>query len=96
MSLKDILALVAAHSGRKPPTVRLPRTAVYPVAVVSELLARIGGQEPRVTLDGLRMSKKHMYFSSRKAEVELGYGVRPAEAAIVAALDWFRAHGMVG
>jgi dihydroflavonol-4-reductase len=95
MSLKHILELVAAHSGRKPPTVRLPRGAVYPVAVVSELFARVTGREPRVTLDGLRMSKKHMYFSSRKAETELGYSARPAEAAIVDALDWFRAHGMV-
>jgi dihydroflavonol-4-reductase len=68
MSLKDILALVAAHSGRKPPTVRLPRAAVYPVAVVSELLARISGQEPRVTLDGLRMSymaTSHSHSSRR-------------------------------
>lgn len=96
LSLKEILAIVARHSGRKPPSIRLPRAAVYPVAAISEVLARLSGKEPRVSLDGLRMSRKHMYFSSRKAESNLGYQARPPEQAIVDALAWFRAHGLVG
>jgi dihydroflavonol-4-reductase len=95
LSLKEILAMVAKLSGRKPPSVRLPRAAVYPVAVVSEALARLFGTEPLVTRDELRMAKKHMYFSSNKAENELGYRWREAEQAIVDALAWFRAHGIV-
>jgi len=95
LSLKEILAMVAARSGRKPPSVRLPRAAVYPIALISETLARIRGTEPRVTLDGLRMSKQHMYFTSLKAEAALGYRWRPPEAAIVDALAWFRVHGLV-
>jgi dihydroflavonol-4-reductase len=95
LSLKEILAMVAVHSGRKPPLVRLPRASVYPVAVVGELLARLFGREPLVTRDELRMAKKHMYFSSRKAETELGYRWRPAEQAIVDALAWFQSHGIV-
>ena len=31
---------------------------------------------PMATLDGLRMAKKHMYFSSRKAEAALGFSAR--------------------
>jgi dihydroflavonol-4-reductase len=46
-----------------------------------------------VTLDGLRMAKKHMYFSSAKAQRELGYRWRAPEEAIVDALAWFREHG---
>jgi len=95
LSLREILVIVAAHSGRKPPAVRLPRLAVYPIALVSELAARVTGREPMATLDGLRMAKKYMYFSSRKAETELGYRSRAAESAIVDALAWFRAHGMI-
>jgi dihydroflavonol-4-reductase len=96
MSLREILAVVATRCGRKPPSVRLPRAVVYPIALVSEALARFTHAEPRVTLDGLRMSRKHMYFSSRKAESELGYQSRPPEQAIGDALDWFRAHGRIG
>jgi dihydroflavonol-4-reductase len=96
MSLREILAMVAKRCGRKPPSVRLPRALVYPIAAVSEGIARITRKEPRVTLDGLRMSRKHMYFSSRKAEMELGYRWRAPDEAIGDALDWFRAHGQVG
>jgi len=96
MTLKEILGLVAKHSGRSAPRIRLPRAAVYPLAVISEIIARLTAKEPRVTLDGVRMSKKHMYFSSGKAELELGYTWRPPEQAIVDALAWFRRHGYVG
>ncbi len=40
--------------------------------------ARVTGREPFTTLDGVRMSRKKMYFSSAKAERELGYRPRPA------------------
>jgi dihydroflavonol-4-reductase len=96
MTLEGILALVAKHCSRKAPWVRLPRASVYPLAVISEIIARFTRKEPRVTLDGLRMAKKHMYFSSRKAERELGYRWRAPEAAIVDALDWFRQNGYLG
>jgi dihydroflavonol-4-reductase len=96
MSLREILAMVANLCGRKPPSVRLPRAVVYPVALFGEALARFTRAEPRVTLDGLRMSRKHMYFSSRKAARELGYHSRPPEQAIGDALAWFRAHGRIG
>jgi dihydroflavonol-4-reductase len=96
MTLEEILGLVAKHCGRSAPRIRLPRASVYPLAVISEIIARFTGREPRVTLDGVRMSKKHMYFSSRKAERELGYEWRPPEQAIVDALAWFKRHGYLG
>jgi len=95
LSLREILAMVAAGSGRKPPVLRLPRSVVYPVALGAEALARLFGIEPVVTRDELRMAKKHMYFSSRKAESELGYRWRPPEEAIADALAWFRAHDVI-
>jgi dihydroflavonol-4-reductase len=93
LSLRDILRLVGEHTGRPASNVRLPHWAVYPIAVAAEGAARITGREPRVTLDGLRMSKKHMYFSSAKAQRELGYRWRDPKLAIADAIDWFRAHG---
>jgi dihydroflavonol-4-reductase len=96
LSLRDILVMVAKLSGRRPPVVRLPRAAIYPVAVASEALARIVGFTPLVTRDELRMAGKHMYFSSRKAEAALGYRWRPAEEAIADALTWFKAHAVIG
>jgi dihydroflavonol-4-reductase len=93
MTLQQILQEVAAHTGKRAPTVRLPHWFVLPIAVASEGIARVTRREPRVTLDGVRMSRKHMYFSSAKAERELGYRYREPVQAIREAVDWFKAHG---
>lgn len=91
MALRDILAAIARHVGRRPPTLRLPRRALYPVAAVAQAWAWVThGDEPQVTFDGLRMSRKRMYFDSGRARRELGYEPRPALSAIIDAVDWFR------
>ena len=92
LSLRQILSLVAARTGRSSHRVRLPHWFVAPVAYVSEGWARLTGTEPRVSVDGVRMSAKRMYFSSAKAVRELGYRSRPPEEAISAALGWFQEH----
>jgi dihydroflavonol-4-reductase len=92
-TLEQILRLVAEHVGRRASTIRLPHWLVYPMAVAAEAAARFTRREPRVTLDGLRMSRKHMYFSSGKAQRELGYRWRDPRLAVAAAIDWFKANG---
>ena len=94
LSLRDILALVAAAAGRRPPRIRLPAPLLWPVALACEALARFG-IEPLVTRDHLRMARKRMYFSSAKAISELGYTARPAAAAIADAVAWLRAEGRI-
>ncbi|NNM01348.1 MAG: NAD-dependent epimerase/dehydratase family protein [Gammaproteobacteria bacterium] len=90
LSLRDILATVAAAAGRRPPAVRIPRAAVYPIAWLQESWARLtDGAEPQATIDGLKMSRKKMYFDSGRAERELGYAYRPATDALNAATGWF-------
>jgi dihydroflavonol-4-reductase len=41
------------------------------------------------------MAKYRMYFSSQKAERELGYTARPYAEALADAVAWFREKGMV-
>ncbi len=97
MTLKAILDAACACAGRRPPRVRLPHAAVLPVALLSEGWARISGRgEPRATLDGVRMARTPMYFSSAKAKRELGYDPRPAADGIRDAVAWFRANGYLG
>jgi dihydroflavonol-4-reductase len=93
MSLAEILAEVSRAVGRRPLRLRLPHSVLYPVALGAELAARITRREPLITLDGVRMSRKKMYFSSEKALRELGYRARPAREAIADAVSWFRANG---
>ncbi|MCC7410988.1 MAG: NAD-dependent epimerase/dehydratase family protein [Gammaproteobacteria bacterium] len=90
MTLRSILTAVARLAGRQPPTVRLPHNVVLPIAALSELWARVAGAgEPRATVAGVRMARKHMYFSSAKARAALGYEHRPAQEALQDAVAWF-------
>ena len=91
-TLERILRVVAEHVGRRASTIRLPHWSVYPLAVAAEALATLTKREPRVTLDGVRMSTKHMYFSSRKAQRELKYRWRDPKLGVAEAVDWFKAN----
>jgi len=94
LPLAEILGKIAQICGRKPPTMRIPHAAIMPIALFAELWTRItGGTEPFVTVDGVKMARKKMYFSSDKAMRDLGYRARPAHEAFVDAVAWFRENG---
>ena len=93
MTLRQILTLIAQLVGRSPPRIRLPHGAVLPIAYVAELYARLTGKPTRVTVEGVRMARKRMFFSSAKAERELGYRSRPPSEAFADALRWFEENG---
>ncbi len=96
LSLQQILTIVASACSRPPPRIRLPRYAIYPVAWVSQWWARVSdGPEPQATVDGLRMAAKKMFFDSTRAQSELGYSSRPANEALLDAVEWFRAAGVI-
>jgi dihydroflavonol-4-reductase len=95
MTLRAILGEIARIVGRKPPRIRLPRAALLPLAHAAEALARITGRSTRVTVEGVRMAQKRMYFSSQKAVCELGYAARPAHAAFVDAIRWLEEQGLL-
>lgn len=94
--LAQMLADIAGLVGRKAPTVRLPRVATYPVAVFSELMARVTGKAPLATIDGIRMARYRMFFSDAKARAELGYTARPYREGLSDAVSWFRGAGYLG
>ena len=93
MTLFELLSTIARFTARCPPRVRLPRWPIYPIALAAEAMARVTMREPFITLDGLRMAKHRMFFTSAKAERELGYKAKPAEEGICEAIDWFRKAG---
>ena len=95
MTLQTILAQIARLVGRTPPRIRLPYAAVLPVAYLAEGFAKISGRSGRVTLEGVRMSRKRMFFSSAKAVSELGYRWRPPLEAFEDAVRWYRERGLL-
>ena len=95
LSLQAILAEISQIVGRKPPGIRLPAAALLPVAYIAEAMARLTGGDTRVTVEGVRLARKRMYFSSEKAARELGYHSRPATAAFMDAVAWLQEQGLL-
>jgi dihydroflavonol-4-reductase len=92
MTLRQILGEIAVLTGRPPPRVRLPHGLVLPIAYLAEAWARWRGGEPFATVDGIRMARSRMFFSSQKARDALGFKPRPAVEALRDAVEWYRLH----
>ncbi|HEY4265048.1 MAG TPA: hopanoid-associated sugar epimerase [Micropepsaceae bacterium] len=92
-TLKEMLTIIAALSGRRAPRVKLPRGPLFPMAYAAEAVARLTGKEPFITADGLKMAKYRMFFSSAKAATTLGYRARPYAQGLEEAFVWFRQAG---
>ncbi len=95
VGLGEMLAVIARFVGRRPPTIKLPRRLLYPLAHAAEAWARRTGREPFLTVDGLHLARYHMFFTSAKAERELGYVARPYEQGLDEAIVWFRGAGLI-
>ena len=95
MTLRTILEQISRLVGREPPRIRLPYAVVLPIAYAAEAFAKVSGRSGRVTVEGVRMSRKRMFFSSARAAAELGYRWRPPLEAFEDAVRWFRERGLL-
>jgi dihydroflavonol-4-reductase len=75
LPLRDLFARIADLAGRPRPRVRVP----YALARVAAALGIVNRHE-------VRLARLPMYFSSAKAERELGYSTRPIERALADAV----------
>ncbi|MBZ5724128.1 MAG: NAD-dependent epimerase/dehydratase family protein [Acidobacteriia bacterium] len=89
LTLAQILQKLAAITGRRAPTMRLPYAVAYCAGVCSTAWAGVTGVPPRVPLEAVRMARKKMWVTHEKARRELGFEPRPAEAALRRAVEWF-------
>jgi dihydroflavonol-4-reductase len=94
LSYRQLFTLLAEVVGNRPPWLRLPDWAIAPTASLTDLVRRVAP----LPLDGnqLRMSRQRLFCDTSKAQRALGLAQpRPARQAIVEALAWYRAHGVV-
>jgi dihydroflavonol-4-reductase len=95
LTLKQVLNMLSCVSGRPAPRVRLPHAVAMAAGYVDAAISRITGSEPRVPLDGVRMSQHSMFVSADKARKELGFAPGAVLAALDRAVRWFEANGYV-
>jgi len=93
LTLQEIFHKLESVSRVPAPTRRIPYAVACAAGLASTAWARLSGNEPRVPLDAVRMARKKMFVSNRKAVSELGFTAAPVEGALARAVTWFRANG---
>ena len=92
MTLRQLLELLGRLTHLPPPRFKLPHWVPLAIAHLEEPLCRWLGRDPRVPLDGVRMSRALMFFDSSKAVRELGFPQSPIAPALERAVAWFVDH----
>jgi dihydroflavonol-4-reductase len=95
LTLKQILDILARIAGLPAPRVRMPHAVALAAAHVDAFVARLTGREPRIPVDGVRMSRHRMFVDASRAGRELGFRPGPVEAALARAVRWYQANGYV-
>jgi dihydroflavonol-4-reductase len=95
MTLREILETLARIARRRAPRLRLPHAVALAAGYADELFSRLVGREPRIPVEGVRMSRHRMFVRSDKAERELGYAPGAVEAALGRAVRWYEDNGYI-
>ena len=93
LTLKQLLEILSALSGRPMPRLRLPHAVPFLAALADSLAARLLGRQPRIPLEGVRLARHKMFVDSSKARRELGFQPGPLEAALERAIRWYSENG---
>lgn len=95
LSLKEMLEMLAAITGKRAPRMVIPHFIPLAVAFVDEMLLAHLGKKPQVSFYSVQMSRKAMYYDSSKAVRELGLPQNPVETALEKAVRWFEENDYV-
>src|SRR4026207_2375457 len=90
LMLKDVFDILSALTGVKAPSLRLPRSAVLPLAYVNQWIGPLKRHPTRIPLEGVKMAKYKMHYDCSKAVRELGIPHTPPEVALEKAVRWVR------
>jgi dihydroflavonol-4-reductase len=94
LTLKQILDLLAAVSGRPQVRRRIPHWVAQGWSYVDVAMAKLNPHRtPAATPDKVRLSRRCEFFDPGKAVRELGLPQTPARVALRKAVEWYRTHG---
>ncbi len=96
VSLKELFAMLEEATGVVAPRWRAPYWLVKGAGYLDQWVE--GGllrREPRIPLEGVKVSETPMYVSCRKAVTELGQPQSSVEDALAKSIKWFEEYGYV-
>lgn len=90
----DALAVIANHAGGRTPVVRVPPLAIRAAGPVAGVVNEgLGTHMFPFNAEMARLSTRTLFYSSEKAERELGYSYEPLDAHVDEAVEWFERRG---
>ncbi|MEL6766381.1 MAG: NAD-dependent epimerase/dehydratase family protein [Pseudomonadota bacterium] len=95
ITLAALAEMVSTRMGRRAPTARVPFAIALAAAHVEEQIGSLVGRAPTAPLAGVRLARKRVRLDAGHARATLGFHSPPAEEAVMAAIDWFIAEGVV-
>ena len=96
VTVKQLFDLLAELTGLRAPTLRAPVAVVRLLALAMELGSRVTGSRPMLDRNQVdEFAGKFAYFSSAKAQRELGYTFRPARETLRRTVAWLIDRGFV-
>jgi dihydroflavonol-4-reductase len=96
LSLKQLFDLTADLSGLRAPRFKAPVPVLRVAAALMEFGAQVTGMRPMLDRSQVdEFAGKYAYFSSAKAQRELGYTYLPARETVQRTITWLLEHGFV-
>jgi dihydroflavonol-4-reductase len=79
---QKLFALGKKYFGIKKPILKIPVSALVPISLISELVAKIQHKRPKLYRDMARLGRFRFIYSHQKASRELGYNPKPLEETL--------------
>jgi len=86
----ELVANLAALTGREPPNRRIPFAAAIALATAAETWSRITGRTSPMSVEAIRLMNERLSVTSAKASKELGVTFRPFTVTLADAVAWAR------
>ena len=95
MTYLELWRMMAKVMNKRPPVKRLSNWLAGCVGGVGDLCAKVSGNESEVNSAALKLGQMFHWYSSRKAEKELGYRIGDVEDALQDAWEWFKKYDYI-
>lgn len=87
LTIQETFERIAKLAGVKPPSIALPRSALFALGKIGDLLESVGSKGP-INTENAWTSVLYHWFSHEKATRDFGFKPRPAQEALEASIRW--------